>query len=105
MKRTSKIVVCCLLVLILILGCFSLVACDKKEGGKKKAIVMVTALMSGGLYDKSTNAAVWDPLYFDFDQEGQEDLTLVKFLQLLWNISKAQIIQHKALIEGKIFEK
>ena len=85
MKRTSKILVCCLLVLVLIIGCFSLVACNKKEGsGKKKAIVMVTALMSGGLYDKSTNAAVWDPLYFDFDEEGYEDLTLVKFLQLLY---------------------
>ena len=85
MKRTSKILVCCLLVLVLLIGCFSLVACDKKEGSsKKKAIVMVTALMSGGLYDKSNNKAVWDPLYFDFDQEGSENLTLVKFLQLLY---------------------
>ena len=85
MRRTSKILVCCLLVLVLLIGCFSLVACDKKEGSsKKKAIVMVTALMSGGLYDKSNNKAVWDPLYFDFDQEGSENLTLVKFLQLLY---------------------
>ena len=85
MRRTSKILVCCLLVLVLLIGCFSLVACDKKEGSsKKKAIVMVTALMSGGLYDKSNNKAVWDPLYFDFDQEESKDLTLVKFLQLLY---------------------
>lgn len=45
----------------------------KKNGGtyevearkEKKAVLWVTALLSGGLYDQETEEAVWDPLPFD----------------------------------------
>lgn len=40
---------------------------------QKRAIIWVTALLSGGLYDAETNTAVWDPLPY-------EDVYLSKFV-------------------------
>lgn len=62
MKKSVKIVA---VLLILVTGALTVLsACDKKPETKpeKKAIVMVTALMSGGLYDKATGENLWDPL-------------------------------------------
>ena len=81
MKKHSKILICLVLVVVLLVSAVSLAACsvnssliEKRGGGQ--AIVLVTALMSGGLYDNKTGDALWDPFYF-------EDVTLPDVLALL----------------------
>lgn len=55
-----------LLVVIMAITCLTvLTACDEATTAtehKEKAIIIVTALTSGGLYDTTTGKPVWDPL-------------------------------------------
>ncbi len=82
MKKHSKILICLVLVVVLLVSAVSLAACSvnssliEKRGGNDKAIVLVTALCSGGLYDNKTGDALWDPFYF-------VDVTLPDVLALL----------------------
>lgn len=65
MKKTSavlaKILVIILTLSLLCVSLVALTACNKKDT-EKKAIIIVTALFSGGLYDTSTGESFWDPL-------------------------------------------
>jgi len=77
-KRIAVIILC--LVLILSLALVGLTACgDKKASGNKKAIIYVTALFGGGLYNEETKSPAWDPfftemdLYDHVDEEGNMD--------------------------------
>ena len=56
-----------LLVLSVVVACLCVfTACGEDNTAKtaqhKKAIVICTALLSGGLYDTETGAAIWDPV-------------------------------------------
>lgn len=82
MRKHSKILICLVLVMVLAFSAVALASCSinssliEKRGGNDKAIVLVTALMSGGLYDGKTNEALWDPFYL-------QDVTLPDVLALL----------------------
>ena len=82
MRKHSKILICLVLVVVLAFSAIALASCSinssliEKRGGNDKAIVLVTALMSGGLYDGKTNEALWDPFYL-------QDVTLPDVLALL----------------------
>lgn len=63
-----------IVLLLVIVSAFVFAACDEeKEQPEKKAIIMVTALMSGGLYDSVTDENIWDPL-----PEGYEMSTVIE---------------------------
>lgn len=64
--RTRRIVILLLVVCLLATSCFALAACDKDKG-KDKAIIYVTALFAGGLYDKQTGEAKWEPFKTEVD--------------------------------------
>lgn len=64
--KTRKIVVLLLVVCLLAISCFALAACDKDKS-KDKAIIYVTALFAGGLYDKQTGEAKWEPFNTEVD--------------------------------------
>jgi len=64
----SKRIIAAVLALTLAASCiFGLCACNDTPSGPKKAIIYVTALFSGGIYDSSSNTPVWDPVDFDVD--------------------------------------
>lgn len=65
----KKIVAIILIVALLASMLTVLAACNNKDAGngkKDKAIIYVTALFSGGLYDSEKNEAVWEPFSKDF---------------------------------------
>lgn len=64
--RTRKIVAICLAICIVVAACVAFVACDKNEKNDK-AIIYVTALFGGGLYDTEKVEAVWEPFKTEVD--------------------------------------
>ena len=78
-KRFVLITLVLVLVLVLSLALVGLTACGHKDKGHKKAIIYVTALFGGGLYNDETKAPAWDPfftemdLYDHVDDEGNMD--------------------------------
>lgn len=64
--KNKKIIIVLLALCLLAISCFSLSACDKDKG-KDKAIIYVTALFAGGLYDKQTGEAKWEPFKTEVD--------------------------------------
>ena len=95
---------------------FALVACDKKSPEEaaheeeepeivdwieqqdpddgvnhNKAIIYVTALFGGGLYNDKTNEAVWDPFRADYDlydHWAPSENTIYKFAEILLEYAK-----------------
>ncbi len=72
--KGKKIVVVLLALCVLWVASLSLVACgEREEDGsvevpqKDKAIIYVTALFAGGLYDKETQEAKWEPFKTEID--------------------------------------
>lgn len=63
--KTKRIVVALLVLCVLMTSCVAFIGCDKDEDNK--AIIYVTALFAGGLYDKETNIAKWEPFETEFD--------------------------------------
>lgn len=66
MGKFRRIIGIALVAAILSLSLIFLTACDEETASteieyKDKAIILVTALTSGGLYDSETGEAVWDP--------------------------------------------
>ncbi len=67
-KSRAKRVIAAVLALTLVASCLlGLCACNDTPSGPKKAIIYVTALFSGGIYNSSTNTPVWDPVDVDID--------------------------------------
>jgi len=64
--KTRKVVILLLVVCLLAISCLALAACDKDKG-KDKAIIYVSALFAGGLYDKQTGEAKWEPFKTEVD--------------------------------------
>lgn len=64
--RTKKIVALLLVVSLLIAMCVAFVGCDN-DAANDKAIIYVTALFAGGLYDKETKIAKWEPFNTEFN--------------------------------------
>ena len=64
--KNKKIIIVLLALCLLAISCFALSACDKDKG-KDKAIIYVTALFAGGLYDKQTGEAKWEPFKTEVD--------------------------------------
>ena len=97
MKKHSKILICLVLVVVLLVSAVSLAACSvnssliEKRGGNDKAIVLVTALMSGGLYDGKTGDALWDPFYL-------QDVTLPDVLALLEASDLMQAVNDSGIV-------
>lgn len=84
MKARKKFIVILLVVVMAVLSLGVLTACDdssQNSAKNKKAVVICTALLSGGLYDKETNESVWDPVaegvYFQQVFPGGDMLGLV----------------------------
>ncbi len=84
MKARKKLIVILLVVVMAVLSLGVLTACDdssQNSAKNKKAVVICTALLSGGLYDKETNESVWDPVaegvYFQQVFPGGDMLGLV----------------------------
>ena len=98
MKKHSKILICLVLVVVLLVSAVSLAACSvnssliEKRGGNDKAIVLVTALMSGGLYDGKTGDALWDPFYFS-------DVTLPDVLALLEADDMMEAVNESGIVD------
>lgn len=65
--KVKKIIVACVLACVVFASCFSLAACGDKNKKNDKAIIYVTALFGGGLYDQETNEAVWEPFKTEID--------------------------------------
>ena len=65
---------------------------DPDDGVKhKKAIIYVTALFGGGLYNEKTNEAVWDPFRADYDlydHWAPSENTIYKFAEILLEYAK-----------------
>lgn len=68
--KIKKVVVILLVCALLSSTIFALVACNKGENWKDKAIIYVTALFAGGLYDEDTGDAKWEP--FDTPIDAQK---------------------------------
>lgn len=69
MKIKKSIVILLVLCLLLSTLC-AFVACNKdEESWKDKAIVYVTALFAGGLYDEDTGEAKWEPFKTEVDAQ------------------------------------
>lgn len=64
--RSKKVIVALLIVCIVLCSCLAFVSCDNETSGKK-AIIYVTALFAGGLYDNQTQVAKWEPFQTEFD--------------------------------------
>lgn len=62
--KAKKIIVLLLVVCVIMASCVAFVGCNKDN---EKAIIYVTALFAGGLYDKETNVAKWEPFATEFD--------------------------------------
>lgn len=62
--KAKKIIVLLLVICVIMASCVAFAGCDK---GNEKAIIYVTALFAGGLYDKETNVAKWEPFATEFD--------------------------------------
>ena len=65
--KANKIIVACVLAGAILFSCFALVSCGDKNEKNDKAIVYVTALFGGGLYDTQKNEAVWEPFKTEVD--------------------------------------
>lgn len=65
--KANKIIVACVLAGAILFLCFALVSCGDKNEKNDKAIVYVTALFGGGLYDTQKNEAVWEPFKTEID--------------------------------------
>ena len=115
MKIKKLLAVMLVLVLLATLA-FVVVACDKKptqdvepeddeptkvdmielqdpdDGvNHNKAIIYVTALFGGGLYNEKTNEAVWDPFRADYDlydHWAPSENTIYKFAEILLEYAK-----------------
>lgn len=64
--RTKRMVAACLAICLVCAACFAFAACDKNEKNDK-AIIYVTALFGGGLYDTEKGEAVWEPFKTEVD--------------------------------------
>lgn len=65
MKAKKKLIGILLVIVVIVLSLGVLTACGETPGEtskNKKAVVICTALLSGGLYDTKTNEAIWDPV-------------------------------------------
>lgn len=65
MKAKKKLIGILLVIVVVVLSLGVLTACGETPGEtskNKKAVVICTALLSGGLYDTKTNEAIWDPV-------------------------------------------
>ena len=65
MKAKKKLIGILLVIAVVVLSLGVLTACGETPGEtskNKKAVVICTALLSGGLYDTKTNEAIWDPV-------------------------------------------
>lgn len=65
MKAKKKLIGILLVIVVVVLSLGVLTACGDTPGEtskNKKAVVICTALLSGGLYDTKTNEAIWDPV-------------------------------------------
>ncbi len=66
--KAKRIIVTLMVVCLLSSTLFAIVACNNDEDNwKDKAIVYVTALFAGGLYDKETGEAKWEPFKTEVD--------------------------------------
>ncbi len=66
--RTKRIAIASVLIVCVLVSALALFACnDKGEQKNDKAIIYVTALFGGGLYDKQTGEAVWEPFKTEVD--------------------------------------
>lgn len=66
--KSKKAIVAVIALCLLIVSCFALSACNKDEAkNKDKAIIYVSALFAGGLYDKQTGEAKWEPFKTEVD--------------------------------------
>ena len=72
-KFTKTLSVILVTIIIATVAVCAFSACSPKE--PDRAIIYVTALFSGGLYDSATGKPVWDPLYTEFslDDYTSED--------------------------------
>ena len=65
MKAKKKLIGILLVIVVIVLSLGVLTACGETPGEtskNKKAVVICTALLSGGLYDTKTNESIWDPV-------------------------------------------
>lgn len=65
--KTKRIVIASVLILCVLVSALTLFACNDKDKKNDKAIIYVTALFAGGLYDKQTGEAVWEPFKTEVD--------------------------------------
>lgn len=84
MKAKKKLIGILLVIVVVVLSLGVLTACGETPGEtskNKKAVVICTALLSGGLYDTKTNEAIWDPVaegvYFQQAFPGGDMMGLV----------------------------
>lgn len=84
MKAKKKLIGILLVIVVIVLSLGVLTACGEAPGEtskNKKAVVICTALLSGGLYDTKTNEAIWDPVaegvYFQQAFPGGDMMGLV----------------------------
>ena len=84
MKAKKKLIGILLVIVVIVLSLGVLTACGETPGEtskNKKAVVICTALLSGGLYDTKTNEAIWDPVaegvYFQQAFPGGDMMGLV----------------------------
>lgn len=98
MRKHSKIIISLVLAIVLAFSAIALASCGKDKTPTdstvkhEKAIVLVTALMSGGLYDGKTNEALWDPFYL-------QDVTLPDLLALLEADDLADAVNDSGIVD------
>ena len=68
--KMRKIIVAMLALVLVLSSLMTLVACGDKDNGKDKAIIYVTALFAGGLYDKESGEAKWEPFKTEVDVDA-----------------------------------
>lgn len=92
----SKKIVAIMLVVVLLATSFAVLsACDNDDGKNDKAIIYVTALFAGGLYDVETNVPKWEPIVPEFDADAfmKGELGFEDILSSLTQEEIADIIQ------------
>lgn len=68
--KMRKIIVAMLALVLVLSSLMTLVACTDKDNDKDKAIIYVTALFAGGLYDKESGEAKWEPFKTEVDVDA-----------------------------------
>lgn len=68
--KTKKAVALHIVAVLLISSLVALSACGEKDDKNDKAIIYVTALFAGGLYDEQTGVAKWEPVKSEIDVDA-----------------------------------